>query len=504
MLFCKQAGEFLQAGLRESQVREEMETWNKQHNNALSKPTFEEKIGECIDQFNKNTMAMKSTTDESEMTNDMYATAIMDKYVFKCMFDNKDLLVYKDGVYLYNNKMAENTIEFECEKVMPEASIKRITEIVAMIKRRTFVRREDFDRDLELINCDNGIINIKTGKVIPHDPEFLFRNKCPVKYDPNYTTPEKFFEFLRVSVGDSKQIIQIIESMACCLLRTSRFEKAFMHIGSGSNGKSTFLSVLEKIIGRTNIAHVSPHALERERFASADLENKMLNVYADIVSETLTTTGKLKMVISGDEIFGERKHRDPFAFKPYAKLMFSANQLPDVEDQTNAMYRRWVIFKWDQKFEGKNQDRHLLSKLTEKEELNKIFSMLVQVAKTLINNDYKFRYEPTADDVRKIWQDHADPVESFIHDKCTKVSTTYITAVRLYQAYSAYCRDRQIDPKDRKYFYKKFSVVSDIPKTQKRVGSVMERVFEGITLSADIIEENKTQGQGSLFEGDDD
>ena len=98
----------------------------------------------------------------------------------------------------------------------------------------------------------------------------------------------EFLDFLKVSIGDWKQTIQIIESMASCLLRTSAFEKAFMHIGSGSNGKSTFLSLLEKMLGRQNVAHMSPHQLERERFATAELEGKMLNVYADIVSETLT------------------------------------------------------------------------------------------------------------------------------------------------------------------------------------------------------------------------
>ncbi|MDC0041859.1 phage/plasmid primase, P4 family [Candidatus Nitrosopelagicus sp.] len=502
--FVTKVQELLRAGVRTEGVREQMQEWNVQNGSKINDVVFENKLVEIISKFDDNSQAVDTdTVDQSEMTNTDFANQVMKKRIYKCMIDNKDLLYYEDGVYVYNNREAENQIEEELDKSMQETTVKRVTEIIACVKRKTFVQRKNFDKDLELINCRNGIVNAVTGELKQHSPDYLFRNQCPVDYKPDYTYPKAFFDFLQVSIGDPKQIIQLVESMACCLLRTSKFQKAFMHIGSGSNGKSTFLSLLEQIIGDRNIAHVSPHQLERERFATAELENKMLNVYADIVSETLTSTGKLKMVISGDNVAGERKHRDPFNFSPYAKLMFSANQLPDVEDQTNAMYRRWIIFKWSQKFEGVNQDRHLLQKLTTNEELSNIFSMLVEVAKTLISNNYKFRYEPTPDEVKQMWQDHADPVDTFIKEKTHRMESGYCVAVKMYSAYTQYCKEREIDAKERKYFYKKFSGLTNIEKTAKRMGGAVERVFEGITLTSEIIDENKTQGQGSLFEGDD-
>lgn len=515
--FVSKTHEYLQNGVREDQVREEMREWNEQNGNEIPQAVADNKITEVVVKFQENQASMNETElNQSEMTNSDFAEQVMKKHIFKCMRDNEDLLHYEDGVYIYNNRESENLIKEELERTMQETtiktpqgmkkldtiSLKRVNEIVAMVKRKTYVSRKDFDKDLELINCKNGVVNAQSGELVPHSPDFLFRNQCPVEYNPDYKFPKAFFDFLQVSVGDRQSIIQLIESMACCLLRTSQFQKAFMHIGSGSNGKSTFLSLLEQIIGDRNIAHVSPHQLERERFATAELENKMLNVYADIVSDTLTSTGKLKMVISGDNVAGERKYGQPFNFSPYSKLMFSANQLPDVEDQTNAMYRRWIIFKWTQKFEGANQDRHLLRKLTADKELSNIFSMLVQVAKTLISNDYKFRYEPSPDEVKRQWQDHADPVETFIDEKCQKMESGYTIAVKMYSAYVKFCKERLIEAKHQKHFYKKFSSQTGTEKTQKRMGGAVERAFEGWVLKSEIIEENTTHGQGSLF-GDD-
>ncbi len=527
----------LRRGVKEENIRDSMREWNVQNGSEIDDVTFENKIGEVIDTWNSNreSTADEEVNEDGEDSNQKFAQMVMEKYTFKCMDDNHDLLYYDNGIYVYNNKKAESLISAECERIVPNATIKKINEIIAIVKRKNFVDRKWFDRDADLINCVSGIVNIQNGEVLPHTVgwwkcqdcewvgytaeerdlhkdvemkhhiinEGLYRSQIPVEYNKNYQPPAQFLEFLKVSIGDWKQTIQIIESMASCLLRTSAFEKAFMHIGSGSNGKSTFLSLLEKMLGRHNVSHVSPHQLERERFATADLEGKMLNVYADIVSETLTSTGKLKMVISGDEISGERKHRDAFNFKPYAKLMFSANQLPVVEDETTAMYRRWFIFKWDQKFEGANQDRFLIDKLTTPEELSNLFSMLVEVAKSLANNNYKFRYEPTAQEIKDSWLELADPIEKFIDERTTKMSSGYTMIVKLYNSYQIYCKEKGLVPKTQKYFYQKFSSITGIDKTQKRSGDMVERVYEGIVLNDDLIEDNTSKGQGTLFEGDD-
>ena len=120
----------------------------------------------------------------------------------------------------------------------------------------------------------------------------------------------------------------IIEEFASVLLQNSiRLEKIFMYVGYGANGKSTFLSVIETLIGDENISHVSIHDLIHARFAKSQLDGKVANIFADISNDELTKLGVLKAIVSGDTIAVEKKGKDHFTMKNHAKMFYSCNQL---------------------------------------------------------------------------------------------------------------------------------------------------------------------------------
>src|SRR5690606_38296347 len=103
--------------------------------------------------------------------------------------------------------------------------------------------------------------------------------------------------------------------------------------GEGSNGKSVFLGLIEAFLGAENVSNVSLHDLTSDRYASAELYGKMANIFADLRADKITDAGTFKVVVSGDRIRAQRKHQQPFTFKPYAKLIFSANQIPETSDK---------------------------------------------------------------------------------------------------------------------------------------------------------------------------
>ena len=82
------------------------------------------------------------------------------------------------------------------------------------------------------------------------------------------------------------------------------------------------------------------------------------------------------------------------------------------------------------------------------------------------------------------------------------MSSGYTMIVKLYNSYQKYCKEKGLVPKTQKYFYQKFSSITGIDKTQKRSGDMVERVYEGVVLNDDLIEDNTSKGQGTLF-GDD-
>lgn len=136
-----------------------------------------------------------------------------------------------------------------------------------------------------------------------------------------------------------------------------------MLLGPGDNGKSVFFYVEGSLLGTENIATRSLQDIDRDRSAKADLFGKFANIHADIPSTSLKTTGTFKMLTGGDRINAERKYQQPFTFVNYAKLHFSANELP---------YR----FIDNPQSEGeKKRDPHLLKKLTTDEGLSGVLNV---------------------------------------------------------------------------------------------------------------------------------
>ncbi|GAI17012.1 unnamed protein product, partial [marine sediment metagenome] len=99
-------------------------------------------------------------------------------------------------------------------------------------------------------------------------------------------------------------------------------------------------------------SNLSLQAIEYQRFAVADLFGKLVNLYADIPSTKMEHVGVFKMLTGGDTIGAEKKFRDRFGFNNYARLVFSTNKPPKVDEDTLAFWRRWIMINLPNKFEG--------------------------------------------------------------------------------------------------------------------------------------------------------
>jgi len=153
-----------------------------------------------------------------------------------------------------------------------------------------------------------------------------------------------------------KDVFTAIQLFGYLLYRDLKYEKAFLCIGKGSNGKSVFLHLIEAFLGQDNVSHVSLQGIDTDRYSSADIYGKMANVYADLTAEKIMHSGHFKMLTSGDAVRAQRKFGKPFSFKSYAKLIFSINEVPESDDESLAFFRRWIIFHFERIFEGDEKD----------------------------------------------------------------------------------------------------------------------------------------------------
>ncbi len=411
------------------------------------------------------------------------ANAVVSEYVFVTTTDNEDIYWYDDekGVYLAGQQWR---IDELCQVIYPKLRTHELNEVISQIKRRTYTDRSKFDVDPDILNLTNGLLNMRTKVLSPHTPEYLGTVQLPREYKPKTVCP-KILQFLKM-VLRPKDIHIMLQVIGYCLYRSCEYDKAIMFFGTGANGKGVLIRLIEEFLGGNNCSHRSLQDLDRNRFAVADLHSKLANTFADLKSLRLSETGNFKMLVSGDPITGEHKFQNPFSFRNMSKLIFSANEIPESDDKTDAFYRRWLIFHFDKKFVGGKEDTKLLDKLTTPEELSGLLNLALIGHKQLFHEGGF--HDKDVEDLRKDYEEHTNDVNAFLYQECIVDITNpeYSTlATDVYAAYVTFCVRRGTRPKDMAVFGKKLAA-QGIYNVRHQDYGPREAYYDGLKLLKDI------------------
>jgi len=353
--------------------------------------------------------------------------------------DTEEMFYYKDGIY---HPGAEQMIKIMLEKMAGYSiNIGTRNEILAHIKYRTMVKRELFDNDVNFINVKNGLININTGELIPHSPDYLSFVQLPINYDPSANC-SKVIKFL-TDIQTKEGISTIVRMLGYCLYRSACYEKAFLFEGPGRNGKSVLTKLIEALLGKENVSHASLQELIGDRFASADLYCKSANIFADLEADKLLNTGRFKTLVSGDSIRAQRKHQQAFSFRNYAKLIFSTNKIPESEDRSYAYYRRWIIISFQRIFEGEDEDTGLIDKLTTEEEISGLLNLALKGLRKLIREG-GFK-DVSVEKIKQEYERNSSIVRQFIQEQCIinlNNPDYFVPTKTLQDLFKEFCRTR--------------------------------------------------------------
>lgn len=440
----------------------------------------------------------------SEKKHTEYAKEIMKEYYFKTLRDTIDTLYYENGVYKTG---AEILINFECETRIPNCTSYMRREVFKTIQALTYVERNQFDADPIILNLNNGLLNLENGEFYSHSHHHLSRIQIPVNYNRS-VGPVKFMQFLIECLPDSYDRNLVIEEFASILLRDAiRLEKIYMYVGYGANGKSTFLSVIECLIGDDNISHVSIHDLIYARFSKSQLDGKIVNIFADISNDELSKLGVLKAIVSGDSISVEKKGKDHFTMKNYAKMFYSCNQLPEINEDTDAAFRRFIITEWNQQFLGDKDNKNLIYELTTEAELSGILNLLIHKARQILAQQ-KLSYEQSTSELRMGWKERANPIQRFAKDMLLEKPNSIAIKSEVYSAFVDWCKSHQILPKNEGQFTKKLKSLGYRDDTQRVRNNVLDpkgkpaRIWVSVTLvtslHSSLLEKQTEQNSFSL------
>jgi P4 family phage/plasmid primase-like protien len=442
-------------------------------NCKLAEPYSESKAVEIGKSAYRYTMNDEEPPKTKKKVNTVYSIAneVMTRYSFITLegTKSKDILFYNNGIY---HTFGEDVISKNARKIEKVLN-SDITEIKGVIRDATgYYSHDIFDKDSHILNLKSGLLNLRTGKEEPHDPKYLSRLQVPLKYDSEAKCP-RFEKFLASSLdNDEKKITMVKEMMALCIIKDNHLlEKAFMHTGKGSNGKSVLFGILYKFLGKgKNVSTNTIHSFQDSNFATSSLEHKLANICADVGSKGIKETEELKKIIGGDPISCEPKFKDVYTFTPYATMIFSANDIPIVNDESDGFARRFELIEWTKSFYGKDRDHTVNDIKNSKEELSGILNMLIPIARRLLETR-NLTYESTVEDAKIAWLRKSDSATRYIKENTVASAEHHEPVALIWSEYNKFAKANGMTPIQDREFNKKLESMGFVRKGKKISGS---------------------------------
>lgn len=209
----------------------------------------------------------------------------------------------------------------------------------------------------EYIAFRNGVYNLQDKTLYTYSSDYAIRNFINWNYNAKAYCNVTDKTLNKLACNDKKVRALLEEAIGYGMYRSNLFGKAFFLTGATSNGKSTFLEMLNTLYGEDNVTNFDLCQIA-ERFSTALINGKLANIGDDISSKVITMDGNsiFKKIVTCNTLKGEFKGGKPFFFKPYCKLFFSANELPRFIGSSDALLRRLVIIPFNATFSSKDKD----------------------------------------------------------------------------------------------------------------------------------------------------
>lgn len=335
-------------------------------------------------------------------------------------------------------------------KVVPNK--KRLySEVIFELKCNTATLPRDFEPDRNYLYFNNGALNLSTLSVEEKNKDHNIKISLDTDLDLKVEPPREFLKALKVALPDPFEWFDCLQALSSVfLVRHQRIEKAFFFLGSGGNGKSTIMKVLDNILG-PYIAHVDMLDLQKDGFSKTALVDKLANSFSEISKMKQKDVGVFKAIASGDMQSVNSKFKDRFDSVIKLIQFYSSNQMPEIEEVNEGFIRRAHPIEFNQRILVK--DPYIDDKLNTPDERKKILALLVKMAKA--TRKYGFIYEKTFKEKENILLNKTNPINEFLSSGIViKREGLQIFKRELYSLYEKYCERNKFRPQNTIMFSK--------------------------------------------------
>lgn len=402
----------------------------------------------------------QETKQEKKLTHDVIAKRLLE--------ENK-IRVYENTLYIYDNgvyKRNEKNLQRKIIEIYSKATIKMQKEVIAYLLT---IAPEVELKSNNIINFKNKLFDLETNQIIEHSPNYFTINQINAYANKKVRRVPSVDNFLdRITCNNVERKKTILEMIGYSMTSSIEHQKAFVLYGkTAGNGKSTLLEIIEKLIGKENISHVTLQDFVGNRFSISEVKGKLVNIVSEMTKEFLKDSSVFKQMVTGDTITVEEKFKDRYTIKPYAKHIFTANELPKVADTSNGYFRRLFIIPFEAVFTEEEKRKFNFNELIAQEAIDYLAAIslneYVKVRKT-----NRFSNEKESSNIIETYKLDSNTVLAYLYDKDRISSLLRNGRVKrrneVFPDYVNYCKECGYIHKGRNKFYEEVEATGLVEK----------------------------------------
>lgn len=399
----------------------------------------------------------------------------------------------KKAVQMFNKQQAHAYEMYEDAVAYKKYAIKRrdTKNIAATLKEARpmlEVEQRNLDADEFMLNTPTRTYDLRQGTKYPleHRPEHFITKQTTV--DPSSDGADIWAAALDTFFLKDTDLINYVQRMVgLSAIGKVYVEALIIAYGEGRNGKSTFWNVIARVLG-TYSGNISADMLtvgcrRNVKPELAEAKGKRMLIAAELEEGMRLNTANVKQLCSTDEIYAEKKYKDPFSYTPTHTLVLYTNHLPKVGAIDKGTWRRLIVIPFDAKIEGSADIKNYADYLFEKAG-GAILTWVIEGARKVIADNYKIDPPQKVRDAIEHYKESNDWLSYFLSERCELDPAYVAKSSEVYNEYRIFCTQVGEFTRSTTDFYTALETVG-FERYRDRKG----RYIKGLRLKSDFMEE---------------
>ncbi len=348
--------------------------------------------------------------------------------------------IYTEAQRTDNDDRRRETVQWAI-KSENEKRIKAMIEL-AQSEPGIPIRTEELDTDPYLINCQNGTLDLESGKLLPHRRENLITKIIPVEWKGLDYKSNLWEGVLLDWTGNDNKMKEFLQRAVGYSITGDTSEEVLFFIhGPTASGKSTFIEAVKTALGDYTKTADFEAFLKRTfsggaRNDIARLAGSRIVISIEVDKGKRLAEGLIKMITGGDTVTSRFLYHEAFEFKPTFALWLVANDAPDVDPDDDAMWRRILRIPFEHSIPKEKQDKNVKKMLRDPEAGSAILAWVVDGCMKWQKDGLKVPEKVIQS--TEAYRSEVDPLRAFFKDACVinpNDIKSWESTIRLYNAY---------------------------------------------------------------------